>query len=85
MQMEQTTVPKPPRVYLREWREWRALSQAELAASAGLTIATISKLENQHYGAQPGTRRKLAQALNIEPHQLLSPPGYAAADDQNRG
>ena len=75
--MELTPVPKPPFVYLREWRDWRALSQAELAKSAGLTIATISKLENRHYGAQPGTRRKLAKALEIEPHQLLTvPPGY---------
>jgi transcriptional regulator with XRE-family HTH domain len=83
VQKEKMTVPKPPLVYVREWREWRALSQAELAAAAGLTIATISKLENRHYGAQPGTRRRLAQALNIEPHQLLNPPGYVVSETES--
>lgn len=81
--MELTPVPKPPFVYLRQWRDWRALSQAELAKSASLTIATISKLENRHYGAQPGTRRKLAKALEIEPHQLLTvPPGYPTTEGE---
>ena len=32
-------------VFLREWRRYRALSQADLAQSAGVTEATISRLE----------------------------------------
>jgi transcriptional regulator with XRE-family HTH domain len=65
-----------PLIYLRQWRQWRALSQTELMKLAGVTHATISRLENRHYGATPTVRRKLAKALDIEPHELLTlPPG----------
>ena len=73
-----TSVPKHyyPRIYLREWRDYRALAQNELASMVGVTAATLSRLEHHHHGAQPQTRRKLAEALGIEPHELLSvPPG----------
>jgi len=80
--MELYPMARPPLVYLREWRDWRALTQAELAEATGLTITTISKLENRHYGAQAPTRRKLARALEIAPHQLLTvPPGYPTEND----
>jgi transcriptional regulator with XRE-family HTH domain len=65
-------------IHLREWRTWRALTQKELAESAGVAVNTVSRLELHLFGARPDVRRKLAKALGIEPHQLLTvPPGYA--------
>ena len=61
------------RLRLREWRRWRALSQAELAALAGVTKATVVALEKpNHRTPQPRTVRKLAAALGIEPHELYA-------------
>ena len=63
------------RVFLREWRRYRALSQADLAQKAGVTEATISRLEQPgHSPPRPSTIRKLAAALDIAPHQLYAPP-----------
>ena len=63
---------------LREWRRRRALSQAELAARAGVTKATVVNLEQPgRRTPHPRTVRKLAAALGIEPHEL-----YAEAKDE---
>jgi len=62
-------------VFLREWRHYRAVSQADLAQRAKVTEATISRLEQPgHPPARPSTIRKLAAALGIAPHQLYMPP-----------
>lgn len=64
-----------PQVFIREWRRYRALSQADLAHKAGVTEATISRLEQPSQPpARPSTIRKLAAALEIAPHQLYAPP-----------
>jgi transcriptional regulator with XRE-family HTH domain len=47
------------------------LSQAELARSAATTQATVSLLERGERTAQPRTVRKLADALGVEPRELL--------------
>ena len=57
---------------LRRLRESRALSQSELAAAAGLNIATVNRIEKGHHKPRPGTIRKLAQALRVAPEELLS-------------
>jgi transcriptional regulator with XRE-family HTH domain len=62
-------------VFLREWRWYRAMSQADLAQRAGVTEATISRLEQPgHAPPRPSTVRKLAAALEIAPHQLYTHP-----------
>jgi transcriptional regulator with XRE-family HTH domain len=62
-------------VFLREWRWYRAMSQADLAQCAGVTEATISRLEQPgHSPPRPSTIRKLAAALEIAPHELYAPP-----------
>ena len=62
-------------VFLREWRRYRAVSQADLAQRAEVTEATISRLEQpDHPPARPSTIRKLAAALDIAPHQLYASP-----------
>jgi len=58
---------------LRRIRERQALSQAELAERSGVSRATIVSLESGRAGAQYGTIRKIAQALGVEPADLMEP------------
>jgi transcriptional regulator with XRE-family HTH domain len=53
-------------------RRERFLAQTELAALAGVTRETIAKLEmGERPYSHPSTIRKLAQALDVEPRELL--------------
>ena len=60
---------KTPR--LRELRERAALSQEDLAKKSGVSRATIADLEADKRPARPSTRRKLAEALGVEPAELM--------------
>lgn len=55
---------------LRELRDRASLSQEELAEKAGVSRATIADLEAGKRTAWPKTRRKIAEALGVEPHEL---------------
>jgi transcriptional regulator with XRE-family HTH domain len=56
---------------LREAREEALLSQRELAAKAGVSHATIARLETSaEREPQFRTIRKLSEALNVEPNAL---------------
>jgi transcriptional regulator with XRE-family HTH domain len=55
---------------LKRERERRAWSQEDLAREAGLSQTSISNLEAGKHGAYPGTVRKLAMALGVEPIAL---------------
>ena len=56
---------------LRRLRRLAALSQQELAARAGTTQETISRLERGHHQARGGTLRRLAEALGVEARELM--------------
>lgn len=56
--------------YLRAWRFRRGLLQSELATKAGVTPATISRLE-QGGKVRLGTVARLAEALGISREELL--------------
>ena len=59
---------------VRVWREYRGLTQAELAARSGLSQSYIAMLER---GARRGTTDKLgrlAQTLELDPEDLLPVP-----------
>lgn len=56
---------------LKRLREERVLSQRELARMAGLTHATVWRLENGFEQARPLTIRKLAGVLGVEPRELV--------------
>ena len=60
---------------LRRLREDRVLSQRELARMAGLAQGTVWRLENGFPEARPSTIRKLAEALGIEPRELVRSDG----------
>lgn len=57
---------------LKAIRERRALTQEELALKAGINRVTLARIET---GAEPypGTVRKLADALAVEPGELMDP------------
>ena len=58
---------------LRHLRTSRALTQAELAARAGVRRSTIARLEGGREGRMH-TLGRLARALEVEPAALLQPP-----------
>ena len=56
---------------MKTLREEKVLSQRELARMAGLTQMTVWRLENGYRDARPGTIRKLAGVLGVEPKELV--------------
>ena len=57
---------------LRRARDKRLLSQRELAERAGLSPTTILKLESRRVDEpHPRTIRKLADALEVDPDELV--------------
>jgi transcriptional regulator with XRE-family HTH domain len=68
---------------LREWRERRGLTQAELSQRSGTNPTTISRIEGGKRGAHPSTARKLAEALGVEIDDLKS-PGYPGVREMMR-
>jgi transcriptional regulator with XRE-family HTH domain len=62
--------------YLRAWREYRLMTQAELAAAVGTEGSVISLLESGERGLSDMWLRRLAPALYTQPGLLLDfPPG----------
>jgi transcriptional regulator with XRE-family HTH domain len=65
---------------LRARRERRGATVDALAACAGVSVATLRHLEQ---GSTPSfaTTRRLADALELEPHTLMHPgPAFAERD-----
>jgi transcriptional regulator with XRE-family HTH domain len=56
---------------LRQLRVERALSLRALAERSGVAFDTINKLELGHRPARLMTLRKLAEALGVEPKELM--------------
>ena len=57
---------------LRERRLERGMTQAELAAAAGMNAATVSHIENGKTEAQPRSVKRLAVALGCRPSDLFA-------------
>ena len=56
---------------LKRLREERVMTLRELGEKAGVSKDTIWRLEHGRSGAYPSTIRKLAQALAVEPQELI--------------
>jgi transcriptional regulator with XRE-family HTH domain len=56
---------------LRRARRDRALSQQDLSEATGVAQATLSDLERGKRAARASTVRKLAEALGVEPKELM--------------
>lgn len=65
-------------LHLREWRDSRYLSQAQLAKESGVSVATIKYLESRSaknkHPASAATLSKLAKALGVSPQTLVAMP-----------
>ncbi len=59
------------RVQLKRLRQEQALSLRDLARRSGVAYDTINRLELGKQDAQPRTIRRLADALNVEPRELM--------------
>lgn len=67
--------------HLRAWREFRSLSQEELADKVGTTKSVISLLENEKRPLSSKWLRKLAEALDTQPGYILDhDPNEISAD-----
>ena len=58
-------------VKLRKLRRERALSQQDVERVTGVSQATLSDLEGGKRDARASTLRKLAEALGVEPKELM--------------
>ena len=58
---------------LETMRRRRVLTQADLARMAGISLITVTRLENatEDGNPRPETIRRLAKALDVEPAWLL--------------
>ncbi len=56
---------------LRELRRQRVLSLRELEERSGVSYNTIWRIEDGRQGAHPRTLRKLAEALEVDPSELV--------------
>ncbi len=56
---------------LKELRRERVLSLRELEERSGVSYNTIWRIEDGRQGAHPRTIRKLAEALGVEPSELV--------------
>ena len=56
---------------LRRLRREKALSQLDLVGMTSIAQATLSDLERGKRGARVSTLRKLAEALGVEPKELM--------------
>jgi DNA-binding XRE family transcriptional regulator len=55
---------------LRQARDYRALSQEDLGTAAQIAVWTIRQIERQRTYPRPSTRRKIAQALGLQPWEI---------------
>jgi transcriptional regulator with XRE-family HTH domain len=59
------------RMQLKRLRQEQALSLRDLARRSGVAYDTINRLELGKQDAQPRTIRRLAEALGVEPKELM--------------
>jgi transcriptional regulator with XRE-family HTH domain len=62
---------------LRDLRKRALLTQKELADKSGVGVTTIIRIENNQVEPHGSTIRKLAEALNVEPYELVKEAGDA--------
>lgn len=70
---------------LRDVRQRKALTQQQLADRAGVNRVTIARIEGGEDEPFPTTVRKVADALGVEPSDLLAPEAGPAANGPTNG
>ena len=56
---------------LREIRKRSLMTQEQLAERSGVAVSTIIRIERNRVEPQGSTIRKLAEALGVDPHELV--------------
>ena len=64
--------PNCRRNFVRQWRDFRRLTQEQLAEDAKRALSTINKIENETAGYSPETLCLIAKALKCSIGDLLS-------------
>lgn len=76
--------PKRPfRLYIAEWRELKGLTQAQLGARLGpkgVSDVTVSRWETGSRKPDLNVQAAIAEALDIDPYDLLRHPSQPSAD-----
>ena len=72
---------RPFRVFFKEWREHRGLTQEKVADRLDTTKATVSRMESGKTQFNRGYVEALAEALDCEPNDLFHPPDRPSIDD----
>lgn len=67
------TDPRHSRLFLKEWRQAKGITQDELANRLGTSKSVISMIENGKVRWHQGHLTELAEAFGCEPHELLAP------------
>jgi len=71
------------KVFLREWREFKGITQTELAKRVGVTKGEISRLEGGSRRLTVEWLQKISHALQITLETLWeAPPVYRSLEDQ---
>ena len=65
---------EPPAIYLREWRLYRGLTQAQVQKRFGWAEGRLSKLESGSVQPKPATLRMLARLYGCEFNDLFGSP-----------
>lgn len=66
------TPPRRRRIFVKEWRKFRNLTQEQLAERVGWSVSNVSQLEQGRQGYSQEGLEALADALNCDPGQLLA-------------
>jgi transcriptional regulator with XRE-family HTH domain len=70
---------------LKDVRQRKALTQQQLAERAGVNRVTIARIEGGKDEPFPTTVRKVADALGVEPEELLEPVARSSGGGSARG
>lgn len=71
---------RPFRHYLREWREYRGLTQQQVADRLETNKGNVSNWENGKRSIGADVQAALAEALSIDPGDLFRDPQQPSAD-----
>jgi transcriptional regulator with XRE-family HTH domain len=66
--------PSPRLTRLSELRSQKRMTRVRLAELAGVDYSTLWRIENGRHGACNATAAKIAQALEVEPEELVAAP-----------
>ena len=55
---------------LRAWREYKGISQRDLAERMNISQSAYSQIERSHNHLRTSTLQKIANALGLQPEQL---------------